>query len=141
MSLIAPSRTLRHALIADAIISGGAGLLQVAGGTTVVSLLGMPPSLVLGSGLFMLVYAAALVGLARAQALRGLSMAIVVVGNFAWADACIALSAFDVVSQTPLGTAWLIVQGLAVTALAAWQGIGWRTSRRVASNDAALQGA
>jgi hypothetical protein len=136
MSLIAPSRTLRHALVADATISAGAGLLQVAGGATAVSLLGLPQPLVLGSGLFMLAYAAALVGLARAQALRRGWIATIVVGNFAWADACLLLWAFDFVSPTPLGTTWLLVQAAAVTALAVWQGIGWRLSRQAPEHHA-----
>jgi hypothetical protein len=127
-ALIAPSPTLRHALLADAVVSGGAGLLQVAGGAAVVSLFGLPQTLVLGSGLFMLAYAAALVVLTRASVLRRLWVAVIVVGNFAWADACVALWAFDVISPTPFGTAWLLVQAAGVTALAVWQGIGWRMS-------------
>jgi hypothetical protein len=51
------------------------------------------------------------------------------------------LWAFDVVSPTPLGTVWLLLQAIAVTALAVWQGIGWRLSRRVPTGSAALQGA
>ncbi len=140
-SLIAPSSTLRRALLADAVVSGGAGLLQTTGGSAVVSLLGLPPPLVLGSGLFMLAYAAALVALARASTLHKLWIALVVVGNFAWADACVALWAFDVVSPTPLGAAWLLVQAAAVTALAVWQGIGWRSSRAVPVGSAAWHSA
>ena len=104
-SHIAPSSSLRRALLADAAVSAGAGLLQTAGGAVVVSLLGLPQPLVLGSGLFMLAYAAVLVALARAWSLRQLWIAIVVVGNFVWADACVALWASDVVSPTPLGRA------------------------------------
>jgi hypothetical protein len=126
---IAPLPTLRHALRADAAVSSSLGLLQVAGGSALVALLGLPQALVLGSGLFMLVYVVALVGLARASALRGLWVAIIVVGNFAWADACVALWALDVVSPTPLGTAWLLMQAVVVTTLAVWQGIGWRVSQ------------
>lgn len=140
-SHIAPSSSLRRALLADAAVSAGAGLLQTAGGAVVVSLLGLPQPLVLGSGLFMLAYAAVLVALARAWSLRQLWIAIVVVGNFVWADACVALWASDVVSPTPLGAAWLLVQAAVVTALAVWQGIGWRTSLHVAANSATLQGA
>jgi hypothetical protein len=138
-SLIAPSATFRHALLADAVVSGGAGLLQVAGGAAVVSLFGLPQALVLGSGLFMLAYAAALVVLTRASVLRRLWVAVIVVGNFAWADACVALWAFDVISPTPLGTAWLLVQAAGVTALAVWQGIGWRMSPPLPHANAARQ--
>jgi hypothetical protein len=138
---IAPSPTLRHALIADAAVSGGAGLLHVVGGATVDSLLGLPQALVLGTGLFMLAYAAMLVGLVRASTLRRLWIALIVIGNFAWADACVALWAFDLISPTPLGTAWLLAQAAGVTALAVWQGIGWRMSRPLSQNSAAREGA
>lgn len=138
MSFIAPSRTLRQALFADAAVSGSAGLLHIAGGSSLTSWLGLPPALMLGSGLFMLFYAAALVGLARASSLRTGWIAVVVVGNFAWADACIALWAFDIVAPAAAGTAWLFMQAAAVTALALWQGIGWRVSKRVPAGGALL---
>jgi hypothetical protein len=138
-SLIAPSPTLRRALLADAAVSAAAGLVQAAGGAAGVSSLGLP--LLLGSGLFMLVYAAALVALARASTVHRLWIAIIVVGNFAWADACVALWAFDFVSPTPLGAAWLLAQAAVVTALAVWQGSGWRSSRDVPVGSAAWRGA
>lgn len=131
-----PSLTLRRALMADAAVSTGAGLLQTAGGAALVSLFGLPQPLMLGSGLFMLVYAATLVALARAVSLHRLWIAIVVFGNFAWADACVALWAFGLVSPTSLGAAWLLVQAAVVTALAVWQGIGWRSSRAVSVGSA-----
>lgn len=140
-SLIVPSSTLRRALLADAAVSAGAGLLHTAGGAAAVSLLGLPQPLVLGSGLFMLAYAAALAALARASTSHTVWIAIVVVGNFAWADACVALWAFDVVSPTTLGAAWLLAQAAAVTALAVWQGIGWRSSRTVPVGSAAWHSA
>jgi hypothetical protein len=141
MSFIAPSPTLRHALWADAAISVGAGLLQAAGGAALVALLGLPQPLLLGSGLFMLAYAAAVSGLARASALRRLWIGIVVFGNLAWADACVLLWLLDVVAPTPLGAAWLLTQAAAVTALAAWQGIGWLSSRLLPTQGAAREGA
>jgi hypothetical protein len=138
---IAPSTPLRRALAADALTSGGAALLHLAGGASLAALLGLPQPLVFGSGLFMLAYAAVLVGLARATALRRWWIAIVVVGNLAWADACIALWALELVTPTALGSAWLWTQAAAVTALALWQGIGWRLSKRLPDAAIALQGA
>jgi hypothetical protein len=138
---IAPSPALRRALLADAVVSGSTGLLQVAGGAAVISLFGLPKALVLGSGLFMLVYAVALVGLTRASVVGELWVAVIVVGNFAWADACVALWAFDVVSLTPLGMVWLLAQAAVVTALAAWQAVGWRMSRPLPHDSAARESA
>jgi hypothetical protein len=140
-SFIAPSPTLRNALLADAVVSGSAGLLQVGGGAAAVSMLGLPQPLVLGPGLFMLAYVALLFSLLRTSAWRRWWVATIVIGNFAWADACLLLWAFDVVSPAPLGTAWLLVQAAGVTALAAWQGVGWRRSRPLPRNSAPRESA
>jgi hypothetical protein len=96
---------------------------------------------VLGTGLFMLAYVALLVSLLRTSAWRRWWVAAIVIGNFAWADACLLPWALDVVSPAPLGTAWLLVQAAGVTALAAWQGVGWRMSRPLPRNSAACESA
>jgi hypothetical protein len=136
---IALSPTLRHALRADAVVSAGAGLAQTVGGASLSSLLGLLPALLSWSGLFMLAYAASLLWLARGATRPRALIALVVIGNFVWAGACVALSASGVVSPTPLGTAWLWVQAAAVTVLAVWQGLGWRSSRAVSAHGEAWQ--
>jgi glucose dehydrogenase len=131
---IALSPTLRLALLADAVVSATAGLVQVAGGAPLSSLLGLPASLLSWSGLFMLVYAASLVWLARGAARPSALVAVVVVGNMIWAAACIAVWALGIVSPSALGVAYLVMQAIAVFALAAWQFTGWRASPPVGSH-------
>jgi hypothetical protein len=52
-----------------------------------------------------------------------------------------ALWAVTAGSPTPFGTAWLLMQSLAVTALAVRRGIGWRISRPLPHNSAARESA
>lgn len=123
-----PSSTLRAALWADALVSGAAGALQLAGGDALAAALGLPASLSLASGVFLLGYAAMLVAMARAPRLLAALLALVVVGNLGWALACIGLPMAGVLDPSPLGVAWLGLQALAVLVFAAWELAGWRAS-------------
>jgi signal transduction histidine kinase len=136
---IALSPTLRHALQADAVVSACAGLTQTVGGASLSSLLGLSTALLSWSGLFMLAYAASLLWLARGATRPRALIAFIVIGNFVWADACVVLWVFDVVSPTAFGAVWLLVQAAVVTALAVWQGIGWRSSSTVPAHGATWQ--
>ena len=127
-ALVLPSSMLRLALRADALVSGAAALLHLAGGGPLAAALGLPASLVWGSGVFIAAYAAALVVLARAARLHRALIALVVFGNLGWSAACVALALGAPWPLTAWGEAWLLAQALAVAALAAWQGAGWRAS-------------
>jgi hypothetical protein len=127
-NFVSLSPTLRRALLADAAVSAAAGLLQAAGGAALPSLVGLPLSLLWWSGWFMLAYAASLFWLARGAERPSALIAIVVFGNLGWAAACIAVWTLGVVRPSALGVAYLVVQALAVFALAVWQFIGWRAS-------------
>jgi hypothetical protein len=122
-----PSSTLRAALWTDAVVSASAGALPLAGGDALAAAFGLPPSLHLYSGVFLLAYAALLVAMARASRLPAALLAMVVFGNLGWALGCIGLLAGGL-DPTPLGAAWLGVQALAVVVFAAWEGAGWRAS-------------
>lgn len=131
MHWLMPSLALRRALWADAFVSGGAGLLQLAGGASLAARLGLPEPLVWATGLFMLLYVATLLWLARGQPIASWWVAVIVYGNAAWAAACVAIWALGGVLPTTLGVAYLLLQAAAVFALAAWQFVGWRASRSV----------
>lgn len=136
-----PSSTLRRALWADAAVSGAAGALQLAGGATFAMTAGLPASLTLPSGVFLLAYAAMLVAMARASRLHAGLVALVVVGNLGWAIGCIGLPLAGMLDPAPLGWAWLALQALAVVVFAAWEGAGWRASQPAPAGHAALHGA
>jgi hypothetical protein len=60
MRWLMPSVTLRRAMWADACVTSGLGVLQLAGGAALAARLGLPEPLVWATGLFMLVYVATL---------------------------------------------------------------------------------
>jgi hypothetical protein len=139
-NLLLPSPTLRMALWTDAAVSASAGALQLAGGDALAATFGLPASLSLASGVFLLGYAAMLVAMARASRLHAALLALVVFGNLGWALACIGLPAAGLLSPTALGWAWLLLQAVAVLVFAAWEGAGWRASPAVRAGHA-LHGA
>lgn len=140
-TLLLPSPTLRVALWTDAGVSGAAGALQLAGGSTLAAALALPATLCLASGAFLVGYAALLVAMARAPRLHAGLVALVVFGNLGWALACVALPAAGLLQPAPLGWAWLLLQALSVLVFAAWEGAGWRASAAARDGHAALHGA
>lgn len=137
-TLLLPSSTLRTALWTDAAVSGAAGALQLAGGDALAAQFGLPPALSLGTGAFLIGYAAMLVAMARAPRLHAGLLALVVLGNLGWALGCLALPMAGLVDPAALGLAWLLLQALAVVGFAAWEAAGWRASP-TACGDATLR--
>ena len=108
MNTIQPSRLLRGALLADALVSAGAAALQLLPAGAFAELTGLPRPLLAATGAFLLAYVALL---------------LVVIGNAGWALGCTAL-AIRWALPAP-GTAWLLVQAVAVMAFALlqWRGL------------------
>ena len=121
-----PANLLRLALIADAVASGATGLLMFAGAGLLTGLLGLPEELLRYAGLVLLPFAAfvAFIG-TRGDIPRSAAGAIVVV-NFAWVAASVALLVSGTVAPTMLGYAFVLAQALAVGVLAELQWIGLR---------------
>ena len=92
----------------------------------------LPTGLVLGSGVFLIAYAAMLVAMARSIALPQQLVRLVILGNLAWAMACVALAALST-AIVPLGIAYLGLQAVAVVVFAALQSAGVKRSPRAAS--------
>lgn len=138
MRTINPSSFLRTALLADAVVSGAVAILQIAVPSALRDALGLPPALVLGSGIFLVAYAALLVVLARSTRLPVAAVALVIAGNIAWAVACAALSLLPPLAPGALGIAYLLVQAVAVLVAAALVYAGLRRSEPDSSR---MQGA
>jgi hypothetical protein len=102
---------------------GGTEAVGAGTPTSVAALLGLPAGLVLGSGLFLLVYAAALVLLARSATVPRALVHGVVAGNLGWAAGCPALAALFP-PLTALGAGYLLLQAAAVAVFAAFQRLG-----------------
>ncbi len=135
MSLIASLTSpvgLRRVLWADALSGTGTAVLHLALAGTLSGLLGLPAALLSASGILLLLYVA-LAGTLALQATPSRALlGALVVGNFAWVAACLALLFGGLVSPTPLGQAYLGVQAVAVLVLAELQWMALRRQRPTA---------
>lgn len=135
MSLIASLTSpagLRRVLWADALAGSGSAALHLLFAGPLSSLLGLPGALITGTGIALLIY----VALAGSLALQGTPsrplLSLLVIGNFAWVMGCLALLFGGVVSPTPLGQAYIVVQAVAVLVLAELQWMAMRRTRGTA---------
>lgn len=128
-SIFASPRFLSRVMWVDAASCAATGALQVGPTDALARLTGLPAGLLLGTGVFLLGYAA----LAAAMAMRVTPpralIGLVVLGNFGWAAACAALLVSGVFPVTPLGMAWVIAQAATVVLLAEAQWMGLRATR------------
>ena len=125
MSLFASPRFLRAVLVADAASGAATALLHLTAAGALSSLLGLSAPLLVGSGLALIAYVAAAAWLASCDPVPRGQLAALIAGNWAWVGACIVLLATGAAS-TPLGQAYLVVQAVAVGALAELQWLGMR---------------
>ncbi|QRF59291.1 hypothetical protein [Variovorax paradoxus] len=131
-TLFASPRFLPRVMWADAASCAGTGALQVAVTDTLARLTGLPAALLLGSGVFLLAYAAAAALMAsRATPPRTL-IGVVMLGNLGWAVGCAALLAGGLFPVTALGVAWVLAQAVCVLVLAELLWSGLRASRPAA---------
>ena len=129
MSVFASPRFLPNVMWADAASCAATGSLQVAFTETLARVTGLPAPLLLGVGVFLLAYAAVAAFIAsRSTPPRGL-IGLVVVGNFGWAVACVALLVSGVFAVSALGMVWVLAQAACVVVLAELQWTGLRRTR------------
>ncbi len=128
MQHIVPSRLLRAGLLIDAAGSGATGLLHVVATAVVARMVAAPTSLILGSGLFMLAYAATLVLLARSGVLPRAVVRFIVIGNAVYAAACVLL-ALPIPALNAYAVGHLLLQALAVTLFVVLQAGGLARSQ------------
>ncbi len=132
MSLIASLTSpagLRRVLWADALSGSGSAALHLVLTGSLSSLLGLPGALLIGSGIALLAYVALAGSLALQTVPSRALLGALVLGNFAWVIGCLALLFGGLVSPTPLGQAYLVVQAVAVLVLAELQWMAMRRTR------------
>lgn len=128
-SFFASPRFLSRVMWVDAASCTATGALQLGFTDALARLTGLPAGLLFGSGVFLLAYALAAAAMAaRATPPRTL-IGLVVVGNFGWAAACVALLASGVFAVTAMGVAWVLAQAVTVVLLAEAQWMGLRATR------------
>lgn len=117
---------LRRVLWIDAASCGATGALQLSWTDALGRLLGLPPALLVGTGLFLFAYGAIVVWAAtRDPVPRGL-VVVFVIGNLLWALDALLLAAGLGFQPTGLGVGYLVLQALVVTVLAVLQAWGLR---------------
>jgi hypothetical protein len=126
MSLVAMSSFLRRALLADALVSGAAGIVMSAGAATLAPLLNLPAGLLLGAGLVLFPWTAALVWMTRKPAVPAAAVWTVIGLNVCWVVESVWVALGGVVRPNVLGQAFIAVQALAVLVLAELELIGMR---------------
>lgn len=124
MTSIIPSSFLKRVLLADAGVSGAVALLQLVATKQLAALTGLPASLLLGTGIFLVGYVTLLVVLAKRSSVWSSMIWLVIVGNLGWALAALVVAATLPVAL--LGEAFAAVHAVAVTAFAylEYRGLG-----------------
>ena len=117
---------LRNAFMLDAVVSGAAAVLMIAGAPFLEPLLQLPQPLLTGAGLVLVPYVALLVALSRRPTVSRLMLIDVIGLNVLWSAASIGLLFTGWVEPSALGYAFVIVQAAAVALFAEIQFIAMR---------------
>lgn len=129
MSVFASPRFLPNVMWADAASCAATGALQVAFTDALARLTGLPAPLLMGTGVFLLAYAALAAFMASRSTPPRALIGLVVVDNFGWAVACVALLVSGMFPVTAVGVAWVLAQAVCVIVLAELQWTGLRRTR------------
>jgi hypothetical protein len=117
---------LRRLLLADAAISGGAGLAMLLGADALGELLGLSPALLRWVGLVLLPFAALVAYLATRVRITPAATLGVVAANLLWAVCSLLLLVIGWVEPTAVGYVFIVGQALAVALCAEVQYVGLR---------------
>ncbi len=115
------SRKLRRALLANAAFSAISGGLIVFAEPLVLTLLGLENIGIAPIGIFLLVFAIYLVWMSGRENLRGVLVSGVIVGDWAWVLASVALLAFSGGLFSTLGVVLIIDIAVVVAVFAIMQ--------------------
>ena len=126
-------RFLRNVLLLDAATCVASGLLMSLGAAPLASMLVLPAVLLREAGLILLPFAAFVLFTATRERMpRGLVWCVIV-ANALWTLDCIALLLSGWVSPNALGTAFVLVQAIAVAVLAELEFFGLKRATPVAA--------
>lgn len=117
---------LRNVLLADAAMSGAAGLLMLAAAPLLSPLLELPIGLLRWSGAALVPFVALLVVLGRRETISRLMLFDVIVINALWVAGSFAILLSGAVSPNVLGYGFVIAQALAVGVFAGLQFVAYR---------------
>lgn len=126
------SRFLRRLLLTDALISGASGLLMFFGASALETVLAVPAGLFRWAGISLIPFTAALLVLARNEPLPRSGVWAVIGANAAWVIASVLLLVSGEIAPNWLGSAFILVQAVAVAVLAEMQYVGLRRAHATA---------
>jgi hypothetical protein len=124
MSIVDHPKFLRAVLIADAATCVATGTLMSLGATALAGLTRLPETLLFGAGLSLFPIAA-FIGLVASRP-SAAGVWIVILGNAGWVVGSLLVLAPGGIAPNALGTAFVIVQAIAVAALAELEVVGLR---------------
>lgn len=122
---------LRNVLLADAAVSGAAGILMIAGAGLLGPLLGLPSELLFWAGIALVPFVAMLLVVARQPAVQRLVLVDIIAINALWVVASFCMLLSGLVSPNLLGIAFVSAQALTVALLAELQFVGFRRAAAV----------
>lgn len=117
MTTLHPSPFLRRLLLVDAAISGATGVLMLAGAAVLQGMFDLPAALIRYSGLVLLPFAAMVLYFARTQRLSRGQVWAVILMNAVWVAGSLLVLVSGWIAPNALGTAFVLVQALAVAGL------------------------
>ena len=123
---------IRFALVADAVAGLASGVLLAAGGEFLASLTGVPAAVSMPLGLFLLALGAFIAWVAAQRETPRAPVLLIILLNSAWVIGSAVLLLTGALPLTMFGVAFVIVQAIAVAALAAMQWIGLDRARAFA---------
>jgi hypothetical protein len=121
---------LRKVLIADATISGAAGLALIGGADLTHGLLGLPSALIFWSGVSLVPFIAMLAMVIRANAAPPALIVTIIALNFAWVAASLFVAFGPVFAPSLIGQLFVCAQAATVFLFAELQVIGLRRTGR-----------
>jgi hypothetical protein len=123
---VSSSTFLRRVLLLDAVVTAGNGLIYLAASGPVGRLLDVPSGLLIGLGVFLLVYGAGVGYLARRPVPPSGWVDVVIAANTAWVAASLAALLFGWLEPSTVGVVWIPMQAAVVAGFAALQAVGLR---------------
>lgn len=124
---------LRNVLLLDAVVSGGAAVLMVAGASLLSPMLALPAGLLFWAGLALAPFVAMLVAIARRPSVARMLLIDIIAINVLWVAGSFGLLLSGAVAPSLLGVLFVTAQALAVAAFAALQLVGLRRAVMVAA--------
>jgi hypothetical protein len=118
MSLTSFSKNLRCVLLVDAASCLICGAVQLAFTRSLTHLFGLPATLLVSTGEFLLLYGAGVAVLATRTRAPSALIWLLIVGNVTWGLASVAILLGGEWGPTLLGKGYVVAQGLAVVVLA-----------------------